>query len=65
MVIILVKEVFMVIFVRWDNKEIEAVKNFLLFKLPILIMEVVFNPHESLVYHLWHYRLLEVHSFML
>jgi hypothetical protein len=36
-----------------DQKKIEIVKNSFLLSAPVIIMEVVFNPKESLVQEFW------------
>lgn len=51
MVVVAVEEVFRCIRMWWDNKEVEVIVNLLLFGLPIVIVEVVIDPHESLVDH--------------
>jgi len=58
---VLVKEEFVLIGC-WgcgDNQKVEIVEDFLLLCPPVIIVEVVLNPHESLVDHLWRDVLLQ------
>lgn len=45
------------------HKQVEAVKDFGLGFLPISIMEVVVDPHELLIDHLWYDVLLQIQAF--
>jgi hypothetical protein len=48
------------VFVVGDHEETEVVEGALLLGLPVIVVEVVINPHELLVYYLRGDRLLEV-----
>lgn len=52
-VMILVKEEFLgpILLLR-DGNQVEIVENLLLLGPPVIIVEVIVNPHEALVYHL-------------
>jgi hypothetical protein len=49
MVVILIEEELSLILMRWNHQQIEVVIDFLLPLLPVFVMEVFINPHESLV----------------
>lgn len=42
-----------------EHQQVEVVKYSLLLRAPVIVMEVVVNPHETLVKQLWHERLLK------
>jgi hypothetical protein len=42
-----------------DDQEVEVIEHCFLPGTPVIIVEVVINPEETLVKHLWHKRLLE------
>ena len=58
---VLVKEKLVILrLCRWGkNQQVEVVKNCLLLRTPVIVMEVIFNPEEALVEHLRDNRLLE------
>ena len=58
MVVFFIEEELVSIYDCWNDKKVEVVKDFLLFKLPVVIMKVVINPHEPLVNHLGNNRFL-------
>lgn len=37
---------------EWQNEEVEIIEDLLLLGAPIVIVEVVLNPHKALIYHL-------------
>jgi hypothetical protein len=42
-----------------DDQEVEVIEHCFLAGTPVIIVEVVINPEETLVKHLWHKRLFE------
>ena len=51
---ILVEEELISIYVRgWHDQQIEVVKHLLLLGSPIIIVEVIVNPHKALIQNLW------------
>ena len=52
MVMVLVKEVFLGVLagLLGDGKQVEVIEDLLLLGSPVVIVEVVINPHEALVY---------------
>lgn len=54
-VVFWIKEKFVFIYVVRNDKEIEIVKNILLFLLPVFVVEIIIYPHKSLVNDFWSY----------
>ena len=52
---ILVKEVFLWVLTGLlrDGHQVEVIKDLLLLRSPVVIVEVVINPHESLIDQFW------------
>ena len=50
---VLVKEIFLGVLTRllWDSNQVKVVEDLLLLGSPVVIVEVVIDPHESLVNH--------------
>jgi len=57
-VVVLVEKEFVAVFDWRDDQQVEVVKSGLLLGFPVIIVKVIFNPHESLVNHFRYNRLL-------
>ena len=55
---IFVKEVFLGVFtcLLWDSNQVEVIEDLLLLGSPVIIVEVIIDPHKSLVNHFRHNR---------